>query len=292
MIATGLWIWDEIVPDFRRTFDNIDGFLAGAHAHGGLGIINTGWHDSAQALYRTAFPGMAYGAVAAWEHGAMDHGRFFQDYAQLVYPGPVATEVAAALQATEDSRKHLEDVLGRDLIQRFWEDLLAPERLKKSEARMEELRQARLAAETAEEHLLRALEQRPGDGALTSQLIGVRMLDYLGQKHIYASQIAGYFRRLGANPSAADVYLFLGRQASLPHHSRAADLMDRITELREDYRRAWRQEYESYRLGTALGRWDAEYEYWRRLQARLWELADRFKDGDTLPPLEAFRPRH
>lgn len=29
----------------------------------------------------------------------------------------------------------------------------------------------------------------------------------------------------------------------------------------------------------------AEYEYWRQLQAGLWEFADDFKDGDTLPRL-------
>ena len=37
-------------------------------------------------------------------------------------------------------------------------------------------------------------------------------------------------------------------------------LMDRITELRPDYTVAeWLEEYTPYRLASALGRWDAEY---------------------------------
>jgi len=67
--------------------------------------------------------------------------------------------------------------------------------------------------------------------------------------------------------------------------------MDAITGLREDYRSAWRQQYTDYRLGTELGRWDTEYEFWRRFQARLWEAVNNFKDGDTLPTLEDLRPR-
>lgn len=36
---------------------------------------------------------------------------------------------------------------------------------------------------------------------------------------------------------------------------------------------------------------DAEHEYWRRLQTRLWDLIRPVRDGDTLPDLEQLRPR-
>jgi hypothetical protein len=60
--------------------------------------------------------------------------------------------------------------------------------------------------------------------------------------------------------------------------------------MREEYRIAWDAEYLAYRRQSALGRWDAEYEYWRGLQARLWEFMAQFKDHDPLPPLQSFRP--
>jgi hypothetical protein len=73
------------------------------------------------------------------------------------------------------------------------------------------------------------------------------------------------------------------------NHARAADLMDLITELRELYRAAWQAEYTPYRLGAALGRFDAEYEYWRRFQAKLWEMRRNFKEGSPLPALDSLR---
>ena len=62
--------------------------------------------------------------------------------------------------------------------------------------------------------------------------------------------------------------------------------MDRITNLKPAYRAAWLQEYTPYRLGSALGRWDAEYQYWRGVQQKLQEFDDSSKAGETLPPLE------
>jgi isopenicillin N synthase-like dioxygenase len=62
--------------------------------------------------------------------------------------------------------------------------------------------------------------------------------------------------------------------------------MDAIGQLRGDYRRQWLAEYTDYRLPTAMGRWRAELEYWRRAQARFGDQLMNFHDHDALPPLE------
>jgi hypothetical protein len=36
-------------------------------------------------------------------------------------------------------------------------------------------------------------------------------------------------------------------------------------------------------LAAALGRFDAEYEYWRRFQAKLWEVRRTFQEGKRSP---------
>jgi hypothetical protein len=69
------------------------------------------------------------------------------------------------------------------------------------------------------------------------------------------------------------------------------DLMDEIADLRPVHRSLWLSEYADHRLNSVLGRWDAEYEYWRRLQTRLWKVLRDYKEGDTLPRLEELRPR-
>jgi hypothetical protein len=62
--------------------------------------------------------------------------------------------------------------------------------------------------------------------------------------------------------------------------------MDRITDLKPAYRSEWLEEYAPYRLGAALGRWDAEYQYWRGIHEKLREFNDSTHAGDSLPPLD------
>jgi hypothetical protein len=127
--------------------------------------------------------------------------------------------------------------------------------------------------------------------SLPSLLLGARMLDYATMKCIYAVEIAGFWKTLGPKPSHDDVQFYVGWQTSARNHGRIGDLMDEVSDLRGVYRSAWLTEYTEHRLQSVLGRWDAEYEYWRRLQGRLWDVIHTFKEGDKLPSLEELRPR-
>jgi hexosaminidase len=291
VVGTGIWAWEDVTPDFERTFANIDSFLSAGRKFGTLGIVNTNWADDAQILFRMTLPGIAYGAAAAWQSSPMDRPAFFNDYSTQMYVEPAAPDVAEALADLSHSQKIFLGALGEETMFRLWDDPLEPARLERVEARRDELRKGRLLAENAQEKLLRALEKQDESYSLPSLLLGARMLDYLGMKYIYACEIAAAFRTLGRNPSSADLEFHLQRHTSSRNHSRVADLMDTIGGLREEYRRAWESEHLPYRMPAALGRWDAEYEYWRRLQARFWDYLRNRKDKDPLPPLESFRTR-
>ena len=291
VIGTGIWAWDELTPDFAVTFDNVNGFLEAGRKHGIIGMLATNWADSAQILYRMTLPGIACSAVAAWQPGRLERDRFFQDYAAVLYPPAAATDVGAALKALTTAQRKLMAALGRETAFRFWDDPLAPAVLDRVGKHRDELRDCRLMAEEAQERLDRALEAAPNAPGLSSLRLAARMLDYAGMKYIYASDLASFFPKMGERPTLQDVEFYLGRQASSRNHSRFSDLMDTISGMREEYRLAWEAEYTSYRKQSALGRWDAEYEYWRSLQARIWEFMAQFKDHDPLPPLQSFRPR-
>lgn len=291
VIAPGITCWNEIFPDYTTTFTNIDGFLAAGRKYGAIGVINTGWTDDAQTIYRLALPGMAYGAAASWQPEPLERGTFFMTYARQMYGDDVAREVGPALTALSESRDLLAESIGKDTMHRFWEDALEPGRLEKAAAHQEQLRRARLRAEDAMEHIGRARAAAPGDATLPSLQLAAGMLDYLGMKYLYAIDIAEYFRRAGPKPGSKEIWLYLELETSFQDHGHAADLMDSITSLKEDYEQAWKQEWTNYRLGSALGRWDAEYEYWRSFQARIQDCTGRLKAGDPLPPLESFRPK-
>jgi hypothetical protein len=117
-------------------------------------------------------------------------------------------------------------------------------------------------------------------------VFGARLIDYAGMKFLYAVEIADVLTKINSNSSREDVSFWLCRQMADRNHSRIGDLMDTITELRDIYRTLWLAEYTPYRLGSVMGRFDAEFQYWRKLQACTWEAERTYKPGSAVPTLE------
>lgn len=238
-------------------------------------------------LMRMSWPGMAYGAAASWQSTPVDPVRFFPDYARCLYSSQVASEVASALEKLAKSETTLQKVLGQPTMIALWDDPFTASYLKRLAEHRQELRQTRLLAEEAQAHLYRALTLGGDTTTLNSFLLGSRLLDYAGLKFLTAIEVADRWQQIGPLRSKDQLWNQLGSEMFYQSHGRPVDLMDAITELREKYRSAWLSEYTPYRLASALGRYDAEYEYWRRLQAQFRRLSDSLKDGEALPPLES-----
>jgi len=295
LIAPGVErdITAELIPDYAATFENIDTFLAaGRKSNGLLGLINTAWGDNLTLLMRMVWPGLAYGAAAPWQTMPMDQQKFFSDYASIMYPPPVAAEVASALENLTEAEANLQKVLGYETELVNWIDPFRPKSLKNAAVHREDLRRVRISAEEAEKHLYRALSLGGDPTTLSSLLFGSRFLDYAGLRYLYPLEIVDLWQRLGSHPSVDQFWQSFGNQVIYQVHGRISDLMDEIMGLREAFRSGWLTEYSPYRLASTLGRWDAEYEYWGRLQGRFRVFAADFQDGDTLPPLETLTKRN
>ena len=290
--APGVWNWNEIFPDYHKTFKNINGLLGTGKKYNTLGILNTGWTDSAQTIYRMSLPGLAMSGVAGWQADPIDAATYFDEYCRQMYPAAVAAEVAPALEELSSAEQIFTKALSGPTIHQLWMDPLEPSRLELLEANREDLRKARLLAESAQVRLQRALRMQGDPITLRSLLLGARIFDYLGMKNLYATEWADYFRKLKNNPDPELVSFYLRTQIAAQDHGMLADLMDLITELREQYREAWLEESTSYRLGTALARWDAECEYWRSMQARIPQIVRGYKRGDPFPSVDMLRPSH
>ncbi len=291
-IASGVWVWNQIAPDFARSFANIDTFLAAGRRSGALGLINTVWTDDAQTLLRMAWPGIAYGAVASWQSAPVDRPSYFSDYARLEYSPETAPDVAAGLEALTKSETAIQEVIGRDSMLSFWDDPLHPDILKRSMEHREGLHQARLLAEEAQERFDRALRAGADPIPLKSLLLGSRMVDYAGMRFTSAIEVAELWKALGPHPTGQDFWNRFASEVIYQDHGRLSDQMDAISELAGHYRAAWLAEYTSYRLNEALSRWDAELEYWRALQARFQLFERTRKEDEALPPLEFFTKTH
>jgi hexosaminidase len=286
-VQPGVTSWNQIAPDFDTSFENIDTFIAAGRKSNALGVINSIWADDGQILLRMSLPGMAYGAAAAWQSTPIDRAHFFSDYARIMYPASIFPDVATALEELSQSESELQKVLGEPTQSALWEDPFSPTNLMRLAQNQEHLRQTRLLAEEAETHLYHALAFGADPTTLNSLLVGARLLDYAGQKFQTPPELIELWGRIGTKrPDTDKWWNEWESQVVYQDHSRIVDLMDAITELRPLYRAEWLDEYSPYRLASALGRWDAEYEYWRKFQQRLQQFSDGSHEGDVLPPLE------
>ena len=282
LVATGISDWDNIAPDFESSFINIDGFLAAGRKAGAMGMMNTEWSDSALALHREALPAVAYGAVAAWQAEPVDRLHFFVEYARLRYASAAAAKVADALADIEKAQALLRDALGSETSFRMFDDPFQPLVMRRIVGHAKELRDARLAAESAEENLITA----GNSDEVQSLLLAAKMLDFAGMKFLYATEIAANFDALPAKPTSADISYLLKRETSSRNHGRVGDLIDISGELEQVYTREWGKQYKPYRLATAQARWRAEQEFWRHFQESVWTITRSFKEGNARPTLK------
>src|SRR5262249_8014893 len=147
----------------------------------------------------------------------------------------------------------------------YWDDPLTPAHLARAAAKRENFRQARLLAEDGQEHLSRAIELGADAATLADHLLEARILDYAGMKNLYAAQMADVWRQLGAHPKPTELEYWLTSEFGSHDHSFIQDLMDTCSNLQQDYREAWLESYTPYRLGTVMGKWDGEFQYWWKL---------------------------
>ena len=257
-----------------------------------MGIINTIWTDDRQMLMCMTWPGMAYGAAAGWQSTPIDRKGFFSDYSHLMYPRTIAPEVAAALDDLTASELAAQKVLGDESMVSFWVNPFDSAMYKKCAANQGVLKQTRLQAEDAEEHLDRALSLVGDPVTISNLLFGAELLDYAGQKFQTAPELSALWRGLGARRPKDEVWWNeWDSQVSYQDHSRLIDLTDAVTELRRTYQKEWLAEYTQYRLDSALTRWDAEADYWRKLQVRFVNFSKRSHEGESLPALETLIPK-
>jgi hypothetical protein len=190
------------------------------------------------------------------------------------------------LSDLNEAEGSLQKAIGAETQIAFWKDPFLPSSLEAFRGKREELHRARMEAEEALEHFYAIKASAPQAAAIDSFIVGAQIIDLAGMKFQYAGEIADAWKTLPPHPTREQLMDVLAQGISNETHSRTMDMMDGLTELKRAYQAAWLEQYTPYRLGTALGRWDAEYEFWRRSQANFEMLRTGFKMGDALPTLE------
>lgn len=287
MIVQGAAVnWNWVAPAFEISFKNTDLLIAAGRKYKAAGYITSGWTDDTQNLMRMAFPDLAYGAAASWQSTPVERKTFFRDYALAQYPENLAMKVEKSLQALMDAETTIRNVVGAT-VPAFWANPFTPDNLKMIAENKENLRKGRLLAEVAQMYLLEAMKSGMDTTTLYTLYTGAKMLDYLAMKYLYAGEIEQFWQQVKESPNKSEALSSMYMEIPFKYHTRTSDLLDAIIEMKEMFQKAWLYEYTTFRLGIALGKYDAEFQFWLRFQRSLETFNQYYKEGDPLPSLES-----
>ena len=280
--ATINWHW--LYPAFEVSFQNNDLLINAGRKYNAVGYINSGWTDDPLTLMRLSWPDMAYGSSASWQSEPIDQTKFFQKYTQIIYPPKAAATIEKAHLALMRSESLIRKVVGQSDFA-IWEDPFSPKSLKMYESNKENLHNGRLAAEEAQIYLMDALKLKIDTASLFAMLTGAKRLDFIAQKYLYAGDISDMLKKYSRKRDSKEFRMMMG-EVTAYYHSKIVDMFDAIVENKEMFRRAWLNEYTSFRLGVPMAKFDMELQYWFKIQKRLDSLRN-YKDDEALPSLES-----
>lgn len=287
ILQSALINWEDLTPSFDISFENVDLLLKAGRKYNTIGFINSAWTDDPQTLTRLGFPDFAYGAIAYWQSTPMDRKNFFKNYASAIYQPPLAREVAKAHEAMLKATQSIRAVLGRT-NHPLWENPFTSKAQKAIKDNVANLRNGRLAAQQAQLHIREAIKSGIDTATLYTMLVGAKELDLLALKYLYAGEIVNFyteFEKVKPKNDEADMNFYrIMQEISAPFHSKAFYMMSDIVEVKEMFRKAYLNEYEPFRVGLAMGKFDYEFTFWLRLQRRLLEARQQYYEKGTLPP--------
>ncbi len=273
--------WQHVYPNANYTYDNIDLCVRSAHDNHGIGYITSVWADAVQTLQRNSWLFMAYGGVASWQRQPVNRHDFISNYSQIQYPA-ISSLLDNAFNKLSESESYLEKPNGRHSLTGMWADPFSTAALKNTNSHVQDYKNARLAAELAEESLINSLQPNNRDSdMIKTLLVNARMLQYTATRFLWAKNIVdrwdNYITAKGKKDSWVMYY-----DIDYSAHGLITDMEDYCSELKEEYRQAWLSENKPYRLQNMLGRFDAEYNFWRTLYLKIRDYEDHNKI-DTEP---------
>ncbi|MEJ7779817.1 MAG: family 20 glycosylhydrolase [Daejeonella sp.] len=277
--------WHWFYPAFEISFQNNDLLINAGRKYNAIGYINSGWTDDPQTLMRLSWPDMAYGSIASWQSQPIDQSTFFQKYTQVIYPSALATTVEKAHLALMKSESLIRKAAGQTDVA-LWEDPFSAKSLQMYENNKERLHQGRFEAEEAQIYLREALKSGVDTMSLFAMLVGAKELDLLALKYLYAGDIAEMHKKYRKSRDSKEFRMIMG-EVTAYYHSKTVDMFDAIVETKEMFRKAWLNEYTSFRLGIPMAKFDMELQYWFKVQKRLDTLKWNYKDDEELPSLQS-----
>lgn len=278
--------WGNVYPATDYTFNNIDLCLKTCRDQKAIGYITSVWTDAVQPLLRNTWLFMAYGSIGAWQKDTVDRKEFINNYCQIMYPG-ITNQMSNGFNKMTESEVYLAKCLGQHTMLEMWADPFSAYHLKNTNSHFDDYKNARIAAESAQENLIEALHSQTGDTTfIKTLLVNSRMLNYTASRFIWAKTIVDRWNWIYDLRSKGKKDYIMYYDINYSTHGLTVDMMDYCTEIKEEYRKAWLSENLTYRLGTIIGRFDSEYLLWRNIYTKIADYRNHKNSNESRQKFE------
>lgn len=283
-VCPGVSNWNQIFPNADAATKNIVNFVRDGQAAGAMGMMNTNWDDDGETLFEMTWHGMVLGAAASWQNKPVDVKTFNQDFDWAFFrnDGHQFTDALTALGSVNT-------LLGVSQTDEFfWRDPFTSNFQGQARTLKSQLKEMRLAVETADESLLRnETRARRNRSMISSMRFAAQRFDHLGRR----MQVMEKFSQ-----DYWDAYLNLGDRRKVGRlrnywgniYNALREMAEELTVLKEEYRKQWLAENRPYWLDSILARYDRAINAWLNKSKALEEAVRLYNTTSILPDPEEF----
>ena len=281
MVAPGARNWNEIFPNVTAAIENEQRFILEGQAARVMGVFQTVWHDDGETLYEATWYPVLYAAAQAWQPGVLQEHQFREAFPRAFFGsddaayGTDVDDLAKVLAALEPQNAAYGQT---DAL--FWADPF--DRAANAQLATTDLRQVRLAAEEAEQHLYFSRPLLHGDAAF-AMFLAARRYDALARKFQIAAEVRAMYA--DARAHAASDRETAERDLRWCQYW-MWELRDGYEDLAPLYARAWTYESRAGHLASNLERYHMAAQTAIARADAFSRLIGSYGHGGTLPPFD------
>ena len=283
-VAPGVSNWSRIFPDYAQALPNIRQFVTDGKNLGATGVLNTTWMDDGEGMINFTWYGLAYGAAQSWQP-TVDDQQFTNAWDWTFYRAD-GHDFANEVNTLTQIHKALLKAIHRDGNDSLtWINALSPQGQKFYGSWQPTAHQIRILAED----VIASVRQHRSEARRNADMLNyvefsARRFDFLGQKAIYAKEIADRYTQAQVSAGSGSQGFRSLRRISGPMQ----DMMHKTFVLSDQYKKLWQGENRPYYLNNILNRYDTEYNRWRKAEERIGQIGRAYRTTHKLPPL--FKP--
>ncbi|MBC7330377.1 family 20 glycosylhydrolase [bacterium] len=271
-VCPGVSCWSRIFPDFENATVNINNFVRDGVKFKASGMLNTTWDDDGENLFGYNWYGIVFGAEAAWCGGNIDRGDFDKRFDNAFFGS--TTRIVEAINLLSQTNLFMAPGMSPDAF--FWEDPL--QSLKRADT-IEKAKEIKKRAERA----LAILQEdggkvRKNKTAIPYLVFAGNRLLFLADKILGMAEVSSIYESVRENPQEGKEKLDKAKEI-------LQGLIDRLYQLRENYKTLWLSENLPFFLNNNIDKYNRLIQYLESKRETILKAKEAISKGEPIPAL-------